>query len=238
MDFFRRHFARAPREPLPACLQNYLDAPRPDDDLYWRNIPYTVLDVETSGLNPRHDSLLAAGLINIEKGRIRMDSRWYTLIRPPEETLVKAESIRIHGILRSDLKEAPLPDDILLELLTRLTGRVMIVHVSSIDVQFLDRALQKYFGIRLRGPVFDTARFAGALMHNDLFTMGGHHHDAPRDTTLRGLTKKANLPLHSQHNALSDALMTAQLFLSQMTRFEKQGTTTFRKLFRAGGSLK
>ena len=233
MFFFRRR----KRESLPESIQAYLDAPRPDGEMPWRAASYTALDIETSGLNSKRDSILAIGMIDIEKGRVQINKRWYTLVRPPEERLVGADSIRIHGILRSDLINAPEPEDVLLELLQRISGRVLIVHVSSIDVKFLDQALRDHFDIRLRGPVLDTARLAGTLKHNATF-LAGQDHEAPRDTRLITLVREANLPVHSQHNAVSDALMTAQLFLWQATHLEKQGKDTFHKLFRVGGSLK
>ncbi len=235
MFFFRR----PSRESLPENVQQYLDAPRPDKDVPWREVSYTSLDIETSGLNPKRDSILAIGMIEIERGRVQVNRRWYTLVRPPEETLVGAESIRIHGILRADLVEAPPLSEVLHTFVERMRGRVMIVHVSSIDVKFLDRALQHVFGVKLRGPVLDTARFAGTLLHHEAMLGGsGDSHNTPRDTTLLSLVRRAKLPVHAQHNALGDALMTAQLFLWQAVQFEKQDKTTFQQLFRVGGSVK
>lgn len=234
MFFFKRRC-----EPLPTNVQAYVDAPRPDEQMQWREASYSVIDIETSGLNHKKDSLLAIGMIDIEKGRIRLDRRWYTLVRPPDETLVGAESICIHGLLRTDLADAPLAKDVLLELAERIKERVLVVHVSSIDVKFLDRALKNHFGIRLHGPVLDTARLAGKMLHQESMVGGGAgYYEGPRDISLRSLSRQANLPIHSQHNALSDALSTAQLFLSQVTRFEKEGIDTLGKLMRAGGSLK
>lgn len=221
---------------IPQCVQEYLDAPRPKEDAHWREIPYTALDIETSGLNPKRDVVLSVGTVNIEQGRIQMGQRWYSMMRPPDVNEVGAASISIHGLLREELSQAPPTEEVLLELIRRIHGRVLIVHVSAIDVQFLDRAMRSYFGVKMRGPVLDTARLSGTLNYNELF-IGGYD-DAPRDVTLRGLSQKANLPVYSEHDALGDAITTAQLFLSQVTRLQKQGIETFQKLFRAGGSLK
>lgn len=233
-----RFVARRPQN-LPHEVHSYLDAPCPYDNQPWRVVPYTVLDIETSGLNPRKDSILAIGLIQIDEGRVRLDRRWYTMVRPPESTLVGAESIRIHQLLRGELSQAPLLHDVLLDLLPYLEGRVLVVHVSAIDVKFLDRALRHTFNVRLRGPALDTARLGGMLLHHERMLGGGSGYDeAPRDTTLRSLAEQFKIPIHGQHNALSDALTTAQLFLAQATRLQKQGKDTFRKLHRVGGCIR
>lgn len=232
MFFFRRH------KSLPTYVQTYLDAPRPDDNLPWRSVPYSVLDIETTGLNPKRDSILAVGIVEIEEGRIQMGKRWYTMMRPPTIEQVGADSIRIHGLLRKELSEAPSADEVFPQLVQRLTGRVLVVHMAAIDVQFLNRAMRTRYEVKLRGPAIDTARLEGMLMHQDRFMSGKEFHGEPQDMSLRGLAQKANVPVHAQHHALSDALTTAQLFLAQVTRLQKRGFDTFRKLMRVGGCLK
>lgn len=231
MRFFRR---RPPN--LPDFVEAYLDAPSPHKDTPWRAVPYTVLDVETSGLDARRDALLAVGLVDIDDGRVRIDRCWKTLIRPPDSLVVPAESIRIHQILRGDVAEATPPADVLPALLQRLQGRVLIVHVSAIDVEFLSRALRQQYGVALRGPAIDTARLALALQIDDQFLGGSGVPEEPA-IALRGLAEAARLPVYPEHDALNDALTTAQLFLVQATRLEGRGVKTLKGLLKKGGCL-
>lgn len=221
----------------PACVYEYQTASRPDKRTPWRSVPYSVVDIETSGLNHRRDCVLAIGLVEIEHGRIRMDRRWYTMVRPPNAYEVGADSIRIHKLLREELSQAPPAYDVLLEFLSRVKGRVLVVHVSAVDVQFLNRALKHFFGVKLRGPVIDTARLAGMLSHHHKM-MNGYNEEPHRNITLRALAEQSNVPVHAQHNALSDALTTAQLFLAQGTKLQKQGDGTFGRLARIGASVR
>lgn len=225
------------RRQVPTWAQEYLDTPRPDQQQLWRDASFSVIDVETSGLNARRDVILSIGLVEVDKGRICMGNNWYTLVRPPEEAEVTPESIRIHNILPSDLAQAPLATEILPELIHRIRGRVLVVHFASIDIDFIGRALRSYYNIKLRGPAIDTVRLAGTLNQNDQLINSNHIHER---VTMRlgALAERAGLPVHSQHHALSDALTTAQLFLSQATRFQKQGRGTLRDLLRAGGCLR
>lgn len=225
-------FRRRP-SPVPA-VQAYLATPRPDARLPWRAARYAVLDVETGGLDPRRAALLAVGLVEIADGRIRLERAWRSHIRPPADLPLAPEAIRIHGLLRSELAGAPSLTEVLLALLPRLAGRVLVVHVAALDVRFLDRALQAAFGIRLRGPVLDTARLAQALQRNARFTEGRAAEPDPPNLALRTLAERAGLPVYPEHDALNDALTTAQLFLSQAVRLEQQGASRLSHLLRAG----
>jgi DNA polymerase-3 subunit epsilon len=230
-----RRFVRQQRE-HPAVLQRYLQAPRPDTRLPWRALPYTVLDVETTGLNPRRDAILSIGVVEIEEGRIRMDRSWYSLLRPPEHVVASRESIQIHGLMRQDVAQALPAEEVLGELLERLIGRVLVVHFASVDVDFLNEALRAYWGARLRGPAIDTVRLAHVLHQRARWTDG--HDGTQVSNKLTALAERANLPVHGEHNALGDALTTAQLFLAQAARMERQGNRSLRSLLRMGQCLR
>lgn len=220
---------------VPELVRAYEVGPWPDARSYWRDVRYVVLDVETSGLDARRDALLAVGLVEIEQARVRLDRRWYSLIRPPAGLLVEASSIRIHGLLRADLADAPPIDAVLPELLDRLAQRVLVVHVARIDVGFLNQALDLSYGTRLHGPILDTSRLA-ATLHQNAQLLGHVSRDMPMPAIqLRALAIQYNLPVYPQHDALNDALTTAQLFLAQATHLEHQGIRTLRALLRAGG---
>lgn len=223
------------RRERPAFIAEYEAGPWPDPARPWREATYVVLDVETSGLNARRDALLAIGLVEIEGGRVRLDRRWHSLIRPPEGLLVDEASIRVHNLTRAELAVAPPPDEVLPALLERLRGRALVVHVAQIDVGFLNRALGQRYGARLRGPILDTARIALTL-HQHAQLLGEANREMPAPAIqLRALATSFGLPVYGQHDALNDALTTAQLFLAQASRLERQGSKTLKALQRAGG---
>ena len=231
LSLFRR------RDNLPNFVQTYLTTTRPARNLPWREVRYCALDIETTGLNPQQDKLIAIGLVEIIDGRIELERRWYTLVQPPRDTPTAAESIRVHGILQRDLTEAATITELLPELLDRIQGRVLVVHVASVDIQFLNRILQHHYHINLRGPALDTARVAVALHHEERLHRG--YDEALPSLSLRTLSEKTNVPpMLPEHHALNDALTTAQLFLAQATRLEQHGATTLRGLLRAGGCLR
>ncbi len=229
-------FTRRQPQDLPNFVQHYLNAPKVDEYTSWRNVPYSVLDIETTGLNPRRDAILSIGMVDIESGRVRLDRQWYSLLKPPEGMVVPAESLRIHGLLRREVARARSPEEVLPEILDRLMGRTLIVHFAPIDIDFLNRALRDHWGIGLRGPAIDTVRLAQTIYHNERWTTG--HDGAQMATALSPLAQQAGIPIHNEHNALGDALTTAQLFLVQATRLEQLGGNSLRRLLKAGRCLR
>lgn len=230
MHLFRRRPAN-----LPPFVSEYLDAPRPAADTPWREVAYAVLDVEATGLDARRDELLAIGLVEIEAGRIRLDRTWQTLVRPPEGAPVNPDAIRVHGLLSEDVHQAPTEADVLPQLLARLKGRVLVVHVAAIDVGFLSRALRRHHRCDLRGPALDTAMLAMSIHSQRRYS---HGEEAPPDVALRALAAQLDLPAYAEHNALNDAITTAQVFLAQASYFEAHGSGTVGRLLKAGGCLR
>lgn len=221
---------------LPDYVRTYLEAPAPDPRLHWRTVPFAVIDVETSGLDARSDELLAIGMVMIEEGRIRLDLNWETLVQPPTDAPVGVEAMRVHGLMPDDTADAPPIADVLPDLITRLAGRALVVHVASIDIGFLNRALRRTHGITLRGPAIDTARLAATFYRED--ELIGETRGQPLSIQLRELCAQYELPIHTEHDALGDALSTAQLFLAQAARLEQHGRPTLRDLLRAGQCLR
>ncbi|PDV97347.1 exonuclease domain-containing protein [Candidatus Chloroploca asiatica] len=232
---FLRNWDLFRKRERPAVLQAYEAGPWPDPRSHWRDASYVVLDVETSGLDPRRDVLLAIGLVGIEGGRIRLDTCWRTLVRPPEGFLVDASSIRIHNLTRAEVAEAPTFDAVLPSLIDHLARRILVVHVSQVDVGFLNRALRTNYGGRLAGPIIDTARLAMRL-HDRAQILGEIAHEQPAPAIqLRALATSMGLPVFGEHDALNDALTTAQLFLAQAARLDPKGNLSIKSLLRSGG---
>jgi DNA polymerase-3 subunit epsilon len=230
-------FRRKPTTPLPAEVHAYQQAALADRRSPWRDLRYCVLDLETSGLDPAHDAILSIGLVEIAAGRIHLNRTWQTNIRPPVGVTVPARSIVVHGLLNTDVAAAPLLAEVLPTLMQYLSGRILIVHVAAVDVAFLNRALEQTYAIKLRGWCLDTARLALTLAEQDRFLHGQSMPSQPI-IQLRALAEQAGLPVFGEHDALNDALTTAQLFLAQASQLEQRGSPTLGGLLAAGGCLR
>ena len=122
------------------------------------------------------------------------------------------EAIRIHGIRSADLADAPPIEEAVRAILPVMSGRILVAHHASIERAFLGRALRRA-GVRIRGPVIDTAVLARLWI-------GERDGTVPSRMTLGGLATACGLPAHSPHTAVGDTLTTAQLFIATATQLD------------------
>ncbi|MFP5347627.1 MAG: PolC-type DNA polymerase III [Actinomycetes bacterium] len=169
---------------------------------------YCVVDVETTGLDLRRDSIVSFGAVCVVDGRVRVGDCAYQIVRPGCD--VSMRSVCIHGLRPADLADAPSQAEALPVLADLLDGRVLVAHAAWIERAFLSRAFRR-IGTRLVGPVVDTAglvRAAGL----DREALPGHEPSLERTAVSVGLEP------HSPHHAIGDALTTAELMLVMAVR--------------------
>ena len=106
----------------------------------WREARYAVVDLETTGLDPRRDEIVSFASIPIEDARVIVGGTRTTVVRPTR--MPEAETIRIHGLRPADLADAPALPDVLDLMLESLTGRVLVAHVAWVERGFLAAALK------------------------------------------------------------------------------------------------
>jgi DNA polymerase III subunit epsilon len=220
------------RPDLSEAVRLHLSTPKPPDRLPWRQVTYTVLDLETTGLDPATDAIVAAGGLRVIGGRAAAATAFRLLVRPDQQ--VPTAAIRIHGLLPDELAAAPPLPQQLTALLDRTLGDVLVVHVAEVDQAFLDAAMRRSWGCPLNATVLDTARMAGAL-NRRLHLARPPGRRPGTSLRLADLARAHGLPVHPEHDPLHDALTTAQLFLALATRLEGHGRGTLGALRRVAG---
>jgi DNA polymerase III subunit epsilon len=214
-------------QPVSAAAAAYSAASLPSRRTPWREADYCVVDLELSGLNPRRHEIISFGAVPIDGGRVGLGSAVYGLAQPAGP--ITEESLLVHGIRKVDLTDAPALDEALDALLEAMAGRVLVVHTAAIERAFLGRALRRR-ALRLRGPVIDT-NVLGPLW---LYERDGR---VLRGLSLGALAAALELPAHQPHNALGDALTTAQAFLALATHLDARRPETVGSLARADDRL-
>jgi DNA polymerase-3 subunit epsilon len=179
----------------------------------WRDARLVCIDVELTGLDPRTDEVIAFGAVPIENGRIQAAGAVEGMVRPSASR--RAASIEIHGIMPRDLDGAPPLAEALAPLVTAISGRTPIAHAAWVERAFLGPALRRAGG-RLPRGIIDTAM---------LWRLLGILRDEvdPGYRQLQQITDALGLPSHHPHQALGDALTTAQVFLALATRLQALG---------------
>ena len=174
----------------------------------WTEVEHWTLDLETTGLDPRRDEILSAGLVPIRGGTIHWGDRRYRLVRPGGDGA--SEAIAVHGLLPSEVAGARPRSELVAELAELLEGRILVVHWGRLDVAILRRAFREEGVPWPRPEVIDTVRLLERLDRRRSLV----EPFARATPTQLGEARRAlGLPPHREHHALYDALATAELYL-------------------------
>jgi len=178
----------------------------------WDRVTYWALDLETGGLDARVDPILSVGMVPIRDGVIRLGESYASLVRPGAAAEIDPASISAHQLLPGEVRSAPPLEDVLFEIDRRLREGVLLVHQAAIDVRFLKRAYRTT-QLRYPGPpVVDTVTLLVKAAKRARFVDPAAPEHEP-DLNLVVARRANGLPDYAQHDALTDAISAAELFL-------------------------
>lgn len=165
-----------------------------------------AIDLETSGLNPSKDMILSIGGVEISGGKVQLATAFHQIIAV-RQTL-EADNVAIHGIRDQDLSQGLPLKTVLLDLLSSIKGKHLLVHFADIERNFLTAAYRDSFGLDIPFQFVDTFEIGKrSLTKKDIPLTKTH-------LSLSGMRQRQGLPSFEPHNALNDAIATAELYLS------------------------
>jgi DNA polymerase-3 subunit epsilon len=173
-----------------------------------RDVAFLAVDVETTGLDPRRDHVLAMGWVPVIDGEVVLRDAREVLVRPPAGVSV-GESANFHGLTDDGLEVASGLRDGLPELLEALRGRVLVAHHAPLELGFLAHAVRAVYGARLPVTAVDTMQLQHRLV------VGPHGDVTPGALRLDAARRHLGLPRYTAHRASIDAIATAELLLAQ-----------------------
>ena len=159
-------------------------------------IPYVIVDIETTGLEPKTSEIIEIGAIKTE-GKTAKDA-WQTLISYSQD--LPPEIIRITGINNDMLKEMPSIDKALEEFMSFADGHVLIAHNSDFDVSFLKHHISKYLKREIDNKVLCTLKLARILV------------PGLKNYKLGTIAEHFQIPIPSAHRAMGDCEVTYGLW--------------------------
>jgi DNA polymerase-3 subunit epsilon len=195
--------------------------------LPWREAEWRVVDVETTSLDPGAGEVISYAVVPIRGGRIVAGKHQAGLVRPHHPPT--PESIRVHGLRARDLEDAPAAEEVAPALVADLAGKNLVVHYAMVERTFLAPLLATA-GMRYPRRVVDT-EVLGRLW------LSAGDRPVPHVLPLSRLAGELGLPVHQPHDALGDALTTAQAFLALASHLEATGPETVGSLLRANRRL-
>lgn len=211
LDFLLSNEAKRKRQLKKApegALKDFLSVPFPDSKESVDKAPILAVDFETTGLDAAKDQILSIGFILIENNAIKLSTAYHKVIRT--KGALSEENVVIHQITDDTRHQGDTLQTAVEDLLKALTGKVMLVHFANIEKNFLNAACMKLYGVEPVFPIIDTLMLAKRRLD-----MGAAGYD-PSELRLFNLRNKYELPRYSAHNALSDALATAELFFAEV----------------------
>jgi len=165
-----------------------------------------AIDCETTGLNPRVDDIVSVAAVAIRGSRILASQRFEAVVRP--QARLRPDAIKIHGLREADVAAGRPIAEVLPELMRFIGGRPLVGYYLDFDVALLDRHVRRWLGVRLPNPRIEVS----ALYYERKYG------DAPPgtqvDLSFAAMLADLRTPLFDQHDAYSDALMTAMAYLA------------------------
>jgi DNA polymerase III subunit epsilon len=187
-------------------------APGSDDDL--RSLAYTVLDTETTGLDPRGgDAVVSMGAVRVDRGRVREDDVFDRLVDP--RRLIPSVATAVHGITNQMVAGRSTLPTVLRDLSRFAEDTVLVGHDIAFDLAFL-RPVEESAGVTLPGRVLDIL-----LLSSVLHPAQGENH------SLDALARRYGIPVLGRHTALGDALVTAEIFVRMIEALCADGIDTY-----------
>lgn len=165
---------------------------------------WAVLDVESSGLDPRRDRLIAVAAVALRfdsgQPRIHLGDSFEVVLRQPDLPPDKA-NILLHGIGVGAQREGGEPQAALRSLEHWLAGAPLVAFHAAFDEALVQRAMQSMLGHRLINPWLDLEPIAAALQPK-----------VPA-RSLDEWLQHFGIACAQRHQAAADTLATAELLL-------------------------
>lgn len=161
------------------------------------NNVFVALDLEMTGQDYERDDIIQVGAVRFDENRVL--DRWKTLIKPSVSVSLRIS--RLTGIRSRDLHGAPSFEDIATHLRRFVGADPLVGHSIGHDVRFLESK-----GLDLSNPQYDTWELATLLIPS-LSTY-----------TLEGVAASLQVPVPRSHDAVADAEVSREVFLSLLDR--------------------
>ena len=177
-----------------------------------------VVDVETTGLSLANDHLIAIGAVAINGGRITVADSFEVVLRQEAES--GKENILVHGIGGTAQRAGLPPEDALLAFLDYLDGAPLFAFHVAFDETMLRKAYRKFLGFEFRHTWADLAY----LMPEFFPDYANKYH------ALDDWLTHFSIGNDARHNALADALATAQIGIIALHAAKARRATDFKAL--------
>jgi DNA polymerase III epsilon subunit family exonuclease len=172
---------------------------------------FTVVDIETTGLEPGRDRIVSLACARVRQGVVRPGEILDALVNPGRP--IPPASTRIHGVTDDMVAKALTIDQILPVVARFAEGTVLVGHHVWFDLQFL-----RVVTDRLQLPPLTRSH---AVL--DTGSLSRVVHGSIGDHDLESVAARLGVAVRGRHSALGDALTTAEILSRLLSLLEKRG---------------
>jgi len=158
---------------------------------------YVTVDVETTGLDMRHDRVLSIGAVSVTRGRIDLAQCFDVVLKQPESS--SHDNILVHRIGGQRQLSGTDPATALVAFLEYVAHAPLVAYRSEFDQTMLDRALKETLGVRTQSAWIDLAKLLPAIYPSN------------ENRTMDDWLQFMGIRMIARHDALADAFATAQM---------------------------
>lgn len=170
------------------------------------NQTFVVLDIETTGLDPRNDQITEIGAVKIKNKKV-IDT-FKTFVNP--EKLIPEKITKLTGITDDMVKDAPTIDTVMPEFKAFFSDAPLVAHNASFDIGFIKEKCKK-INVEIKNPIVDTLTLSRELLKD----IKKHKLDI--------VAKRLGVQLENHHRALDDAKATADILIKLFGMLEQRG---------------
>jgi len=187
------------------CLAEYYRGSWPSGSSKAWDAEFLSVDLETTSLDASEGEIISIGWVPLTSGTIDLSAAGQVYIRPESSV---GQSAVIHHIRDEDLKHALPLEEAMCEFLQQARNKILVFHHAPLDMAFLNAATQQLYGQPFVAPVVDTLNLEWKKMNRNDTPVG------KGELRLAGCRERYNLPDYPAHDALTDALAAAELYLA------------------------
>ena len=179
-----------------------------------KDLPYVILDLETTGFKPEESGITEVAIISMVNGK---EELFETLINP--ERPIPAEITEITGINDSMVIGKPTISEIAPVLDEMLKGRIFVSHNVPFDWSFLDYYFRRNLRKPLCMPSLCTLRLARKFL-------------GLRSNKLSSVADYFKIELKNAHRAMNDTRAVKEILYSFIDQLEKHNIKTGYDLYK------
>lgn len=179
-------------------------------------LPFVILDLETTGFKPQDSAITEVAVISIVNG---IEEQYQTLINP--EISIPYEITKLTGITNRMVEDKPVIADVLPHLKEMFRDCIFVSHNVPFDWAFLDYAFKKHFNENLLMPSLCTLRTARKFLNLS-------------SNKLAAVAQHFDIKLVDAHRAMNDTLAVRDILFKLLKILEREGIKTAADLYRQG----